>query len=49
MIISPEPLIAQMCTPHSAASIALTDHKEIAIVIGAPPKKIPAKGNFSGA
>ena len=29
--------------------ILLTDHKEIAIVIGTPPKKIPSKGDFSGA
>jgi hypothetical protein len=27
-------------------SILLTDHKEIAIVIGTPPKKIPAKAGF---
>ncbi len=29
--------------------IVLTDHKEIAIVIGTPPKKIPAKASFSTA
>lgn len=29
--------------------ILLTDHKEIAIVIGTPPKKIPATADFSGA
>ena len=27
----------------------LTDQKEIAIVIGRPPKEIPSKGDFSGA
>jgi len=30
-------------------AILLTDHKEIAIVIGTPPKKIPAKADFSPA
>jgi hypothetical protein len=30
-------------------AILLTDRKEIAIVIGTPPKKIPKKGDFSGA
>ena len=30
-------------------TIRLTDHKEVAVVIGTPPKKIPSKGNFSGA
>jgi hypothetical protein len=30
-------------------SILLTDHKEIAIVIGTPPKKIPSKADFSNA
>jgi hypothetical protein len=30
-------------------AILLTDHREIAIVVGTPPKKIPAKGNFAGA
>jgi hypothetical protein len=29
--------------------ILLTDHKEIAIVIGTPPKKIPVKADFSSA
>jgi hypothetical protein len=29
--------------------IVLTDRKEIAIVIGTPPKKIPSKGDFSTA
>jgi hypothetical protein len=29
--------------------ILLTDHKEIAIVIGTPPKKIPAAADFSSA
>jgi hypothetical protein len=29
-------------------SILLTDRKEIAIVIGTPPAKIPAKGDFTG-
>jgi hypothetical protein len=29
--------------------ILLTNHKEIAIVIGTPPKKIPRTGDFSGA
>jgi hypothetical protein len=30
-------------------AILLTDRKEIAIVIGTPPKKIPGKGDFSNA
>ena len=30
-------------------AILLTDHKEIAIVIGTPPKKIPAAADFSPA
>jgi hypothetical protein len=30
-------------------SILLTDRKEIAIVIGTPPRKIPATADFSGA
>jgi hypothetical protein len=30
-------------------AILLTDHKEIAIVIGTPPKKIPKTADFSGA
>jgi hypothetical protein len=30
-------------------TIQLLDHEEIAIVIGTPPAKIPAKGNFAGA
>jgi hypothetical protein len=30
-------------------AILLTDHKEIAIVIGTPPKKIPKTANFSNA
>jgi len=30
-------------------TILLTDHKEVAIVIGTPPNKIPSKGNFSTA
>ena len=30
-------------------TITLTDHKEIAIVIGTPPKKIPATANFANA
>ena len=30
-------------------TIELLDHEEIAIVIGTPPAKIPAKGNFAGA
>jgi hypothetical protein len=33
----------------SATSLALTDHKEIAIVIGAKPARIPAEGDFSKA
>jgi hypothetical protein len=28
-------------------AIQLTNHKEIAVVIGTPPKTIPSKGNFS--
>jgi hypothetical protein len=28
-------------------AIKLTNHKEIAVVIGTPPKTIPSKGNFS--
>jgi hypothetical protein len=28
-------------------SIELTNHKEIAVVIGTPPKTIPSKGNFA--
>jgi hypothetical protein len=31
------------------AGIQLTDGKEIAIVIGRPPAKVPSKGDFSGA
>ena len=31
------------------ATIQLTDHKEIAIVIGSPPKTIPASADFSKA
>ena len=30
-------------------TIKLTDLKEIAIVIGRPPAKVPSRGNFSGA
>ncbi len=30
-------------------AITLTDHKEIAIVIGTPPAQIPATGDFSQA
>ena len=29
-------------------AIQLTDHKEIAIVIGRPPKDIPSRADFSG-
>jgi hypothetical protein len=29
--------------------IKLTDHKEIAVVIGEPPAQIPAKADFSNA
>jgi hypothetical protein len=32
-----------------AADIPLTDQKEIAIVIGDPPDRIPSEGDFSGA
>ncbi len=32
-----------------AATIALTDHKEIALVIGRPPKHIPSTADFSQA
>jgi hypothetical protein len=32
-----------------AAGIALTDQKEIAIVIGRPPSRIPDRGDFSAA
>jgi hypothetical protein len=31
------------------SAMKLTDQKEIAIVIGRPPAKVPTKGNFSGA
>ena len=30
-------------------AIALADHREIAIVIGSPPSRIPVRGNFSQA
>ena len=33
----------------SASKVALTDHEEIAIVIGKPPTRIPSEGDFSGA
>jgi hypothetical protein len=33
----------------SAGAIALTDQREIAIVIGERPDRIPSKGDFSGA
>ena len=32
-----------------AANIALTDHKEIALVIGRPPTRIPSTADFSQA
>jgi hypothetical protein len=32
-----------------AAGVALSNHKEIAIVIGPPPSRIPAAGDFSAA
>ncbi len=32
-----------------AATIALTDHRQIALVIGRPPKRIPATADFSQA
>jgi hypothetical protein len=33
----------------SASKVPLTDHEEIAIVIGKPPTRIPSEGDFSGA
>jgi hypothetical protein len=33
----------------SPRTIKLTNHKEIAIVIGTPPRQIPSKADFSGA
>ena len=33
----------------SPRTIELTNHKEIAIVIGTPPKQVPSKADFSGA
>jgi hypothetical protein len=32
-----------------AAAIELTDHEEIALVIGTPPARIPSRGDFSAA